>query len=157
MNKVCLSGRISTELEVKKTSTGESLLDFNLAVKRDYKNKEGKYDVDFIHIKAWGGTADYLANYGTKGSLIEVSGRIAVNEYQNYEGKKVTSVYVRSDGAEILARPQEKKTDGMDRPTIIAASPIVGRTQTTSNGDGRDVTGHYDNNVKIDTDELPFY
>lgn len=108
MNKVCLTGRISTELEIKKTSTGKSLLDFNLAVKRDYKNEEGKYDADFIHIKAWGGSADFLGRYAMKGSLIEVSGKIVVNEYQNSEGKKVTSVYVQTDSTEILSQPQKK-------------------------------------------------
>lgn len=108
MNKVCLTGRISTELEIKKTSTGKSLLDFNLAVKRDYKNEGGKYDADFIHIKAWGGSADFLGRYAMKGSLIEVSGKIVVNEYQNSEGKKVTSVYVQTDSTEILSQPQKK-------------------------------------------------
>lgn len=134
MNKVCLVGRISTELEIKKTSTGKSLLDFNLAVKRDYKNDEGKYDADFIHIKAWGGSADYLAKYGMKGSLIEVAGKIVVNEYQNSEGKKVTSVYVQVDGTEILAQPQEKKKDNF--------GGIASKSSES---------------VDISPDELPFY
>lgn len=132
MNKVCLTGRISTELEIKKTSTGKSLLDFNLAVKRDYKNEEGKYDADFIHIKAWGGSADFLGRYAMKGSLIEVSGKIVVNEYQNSEGKKVTSVYVQTDSTEILSQPQKK--DNFER-----------------------IESKSSESVDISPDELPFY
>lgn len=134
MNKVCLTGRISTELEIKKTPTGKSLLDFNLAVKRDYKNDEGKYDADFIHVKAWGGSADYLGRYAMKGSLIELTGKIVVNEYQNSEGKKVTSVYVQADGTEILAQPQEKKKDNFGSNASRSSE-----------------------SVDISPDELPFY
>lgn len=46
---------------------------------------------------------------------------------------------------------------GKSKPTVVATSPIVGQTQTTLSGNGRDLTGHYDNNVTIDESELPFY
>lgn len=84
-NIVYIIGRIA-KLEVH-----ENYGSFTLAVQREYKNKDGEYDTDFIYCKCFSFTAEYLGNYCNKGDLIGVKGRLQTN---TYEGKTTLEVIV---------------------------------------------------------------
>lgn len=115
MNNFCGVGRISRDIELKKTQSGTSVANFNLAINRQFK-KEGQPDADFIQCVAWGKTADNLANYMSKGSLIAIEGRMETRNYENADGQKiyVTEIicnnitYLDSKGNQA---PQETKKD----------------------------------------------
>lgn len=49
-NIILLEGRVATPLNFKETSTG-TLVTFNLAVKRNYRNKQGDFEVDYIPLR----------------------------------------------------------------------------------------------------------
>jgi len=87
MNQVSIVGRATKELELRKTQTGKSVLSFTVAVKRTYNRDE----TDFINCVAWEKTADILAQYGFKGCLLSLSGRIQPSTYDDKDGKKYTS------------------------------------------------------------------
>lgn len=133
MNKVCITGRIANELELKKTQTDKSVMEFGLAVKRDRKNANGEYPVDFIRVNAWEHNADYLSKYAQKGSMIGVTGRIETNTYENREGKKITNTFVQAESVEILLQPQKDSSNFGGKQSKSAQS------------------------VGIEPDELPFY
>lgn len=57
INSVNLSGYISNEIKYAVSNSGTQMAQFNLAVQRSFKNQEGKRDVDFINISAFGKTA----------------------------------------------------------------------------------------------------
>ena len=78
MNSVHIIGRVTKDLELRKTASGTSVIQFTLAVPR---NKE---EADFINFVAYGKTADNMSRYVHKGSQIAVEGRI---QTRNYEGK----------------------------------------------------------------------
>ncbi|MBQ4263103.1 MAG: single-stranded DNA-binding protein [Bacilli bacterium] len=89
MNKVVLIGRISNDLKLnvigeKKTST----IQFSLAVNRNYKNKDGKYDTDFINCVAFGNIADFINKYFKKGDELAVEGRVQTRTYEKDGNKK---------------------------------------------------------------------
>ena len=63
MNRCEFIGRPVKALELKKTSNGNNILTFTLAVKREYKNANGEYDSDFIRLKAFKNTANFISNY----------------------------------------------------------------------------------------------
>jgi single-strand DNA-binding protein len=52
---------------------------FSLAIKRDYKNNKGDYDVDFIPCEAWGKNAVNVHKYLKKGDILGVSGKLEIN------------------------------------------------------------------------------
>ena len=81
MNKVFLSGNISTDIELKQTSGGAPVSKFNLAVGR---MKDG---TDFVPIVAWNQIAENVKEFCQKGSRIIVEGRLQINDYEK-EGKK---------------------------------------------------------------------
>lgn len=92
MNFSVYTGRIATDLEVKQTQGGRSVLPFSIAVQRDYKNKStGEYDTDFFRCLATGGAADFLANYGSKGYMVGLQGKMQNNNYEKQDGTQVES------------------------------------------------------------------
>jgi len=109
VNKVSLTGRIANDLELKRTTTDKSVMEFNLAVKRDRKNASGEYPTDFIRVSAWEHNAEFLSKYARKGTMVGVTGRLETNSYDNKEGKKVTTTFITAETVEILAKPQEPK------------------------------------------------
>ena len=93
-NRVILSGNLVKDVEVKVTEGKDSkhVTSFTVAVHRT-RSKEDT--ADFINCVAWGIQADYLGNYGKKGSRIELEGQLHARSYEK-DGKKiyVTEVYV---------------------------------------------------------------
>lgn len=81
MNKVILSGRLTADPDTR--IIGEtSVTTFTLAVRRNYKNKDGEYDSDFIRCEAWGKTGKTIEEYFTKGSAIELIGSWLTGSYE---------------------------------------------------------------------------
>lgn len=83
INNVTLSGFLVRDIDFRKTTTNKSVASFTVAC-----NRIGE-GVDFISCQAWNASADYLSKYGSKGSKIELVGRIQVRDYKNKEGNKV--------------------------------------------------------------------
>lgn len=89
MNFSVYTGRITKELQLKQSKNGKSVLSFDIAVQRDYKNKQsGEYDSDFIPCLAIGGIAEFIANYANKGDFVTVSGRMQNNNFTRDDGSK---------------------------------------------------------------------
>lgn len=87
MNRVCLSGNLCKDVELKKTSSKKAVVSNTIAVSRDFKNDDGEYETDFIDIVVWEKTAEYLSKYAKKGDRIEVVGKWQVRKYQTSDGK----------------------------------------------------------------------
>lgn len=77
INRVTLIGRLTKKAELKSTPNGKSVCNFTLAVQRDKDN------TDFIPCVMWGKTAEVLAQYTDKGSLVGVDGRLQVRSYDS--------------------------------------------------------------------------
>lgn len=87
MNRVCLSGNLCKDIELKKTSSKKAVVSNTIAVSRDFKNDDGAYETDFINIVVWEKTAEYLSKYAKKGDRIELVGKWQVRKYQSSDGK----------------------------------------------------------------------
>lgn len=87
MNRVCLSGNLCKDIELKKTSSKKAVVSNTIAVSRDFKNDDGEYETDFINIVVWEKTAEYLSKYAKKGDRIELVGKWQVRQYQSSDGK----------------------------------------------------------------------
>lgn len=101
MNKVCLIGRSTGDIELKQTTTGREYVKFTLAVDRvlgkDARGN-GKQTADFISCVAWGQTAEFLNKYIRKGDRLGVTGKIQTGNYVNANGQKVytTDVFIEN-------------------------------------------------------------
>ena len=119
MNCVSLIGRLTKDVDIRKTKSGTSVAGFILAVdkglskqKRDEAEQAGRPTADFIYCQAWGKTAELLAKYCKKGSRIAVEGRIQTGSYQDKEtGKTVYTTDVVADRIEFLDSANEAKSE----------------------------------------------
>ncbi|UUV13616.1 single-stranded DNA-binding protein [Clostridioides difficile] len=103
MNQVVLVGRLTRDPELKYIpGTGTAVASFTIAVDRNYINKEGKRDTDFIPIEVIGKSAEYCANYITKGKLVALEGNIRVENYQTQSGEKRTFTKVSTKSVQSL-------------------------------------------------------
>lgn len=109
MNIVAIIGNLTKDVELKSTTSGIEVCTFTLGVKRNYPNKDGKYDSDFINFIAFKGTAEYISKYAKKGSKIAVEGRIQTRSYEK-DGKKVYVTEIIAESVHLLDSKKENTT-----------------------------------------------
>lgn len=102
LNRVVLVGRLTKDPEFKTTQNGVSVATFTLAVNRNFKNKNGEQQADFINVVVFRQQAENLNNYLSKGNLAGVDGRIQSRSYENKEGQRVYVTEVLADSVQFL-------------------------------------------------------
>ena len=106
-NFITITGNICNDLEVKES--GETkILNFTVAVRRKFKNKNGEYDTDFIRCVAFNKQCDFLTNYFKKGSPILIQGNLQSNTYETQTGEKRTSYNVIVENIDFFGRRNEQ-------------------------------------------------
>lgn len=110
INATVFTGRITKDLEIRKTGSGKSVLNFTLAVNRAFKS-QGQPDADFITMIAWDKTADTMAQYLNKGSLIGVEGRLQTGSYEDKDGKTVYTTDIVVNNFTFLESKQESQSN----------------------------------------------
>lgn len=86
MNVVILTGNLTRDPIVTKTSAGVPCASGSIAVKRDYKNQNGDYETDFIDFVAYRAQAEYLAEYAKKGGRVEIHGSWRTRKFTDQSG-----------------------------------------------------------------------
>lgn len=114
INRVVLIGRLTSDVDLKYTQSGTAVASFSLAVQRNFKNANGEYDTDFINCQIWRKSAEALANYTHKGSMIGIEGRIQTCNYENQQGQRVYVTEVIVDNFSLLdsKNAQNNQTSG---------------------------------------------
>lgn len=120
MNVVVLMGRVTSDIEVKKTPSDLSVARFNIAVDRPSKQGEEK-KTDFISVVAWRGTAEFVGKYFTKGQMIAIEGSIQTGSYEKDGIKRNTFDVVANNvsfcGGKSESKPVQEDAD----PLLIEA------------------------------------
>ena len=111
MNKIILLGRVAKDVELRTTTSGKSVATFTLAVNRDYKNAEGKYDADFIPCVAFEGKAETISKFVQKGDKFCVSGKVQTRNYDKADGSKAYVTEVIVDGFDFIEGKKDKPTN----------------------------------------------
>jgi single-strand DNA-binding protein len=129
VNRVVLIGRLTRDPELRTTTTGKSVCSFSIAVNKRFKPQDGSPDADFFRVSAWDSTAEFVANYLTKGRLCAVDGRLQSRKYTASDGTNREVVEVVADIVQGLDRPRED-AGGVPatreaEPVAVAAAPNV--------------------------------
>lgn len=101
INRVVLVGRLTKDPELRRTQNGTSVVSYTIAVNRRSQTP-GQPDADFINCVAWNKTAELMAQYLHKGSLIGIEGRIQTRSYENQQGQRVYVTEVVTDNVQFL-------------------------------------------------------
>lgn len=109
LNYTVLVGRLVDDPQLKELENGKKIINIKLAVPRDYKNSEGKYDTDFIKCTMLGDSFNSVKDYLQKGDLVGVKGRL-----QTYYNKKDENI-------------NEKITIRVEKISFLSKAKSVGR------------------------------
>lgn len=139
MNSINLVGRVAQDLELKKTSSGISVCAFTVAVDRP----KVKDVTDFINCVAWRQSAEYLCNYGVKGTRVAITGTLQSRKYEDKEGHKRTVFEVVADGINLILPPKGE---------VANKQP----TQTQKAPQNENLGANMEFEEISDSDELPF-
>ena len=80
LNQVVLIGRLTRDPTLNYSGQGRPVANFPLAIERNFKNKNGERDVDFIDVVAWNKQAELVAKHLGKGRLVGVTGRLQIRK-----------------------------------------------------------------------------
>ena len=145
LNKVILAGRLTTDPELKQTSSGVSTTSFHIAVNRLYE-RDGQREADFITIVAWRQTAEFICKYFKKGSAICLSGAIQTRSWTDQQGGKRYATEIIAEEAMFVDGKNDVQSENSAQSAYIQTSAIPTAAAT--------VTPKFEE-IKTD-DDLPF-
>ena len=102
LNLVVIVGRLVRDCTVYKTNEGQSVCNFSIAT-----NANGDTKAEFLDCTAWRQNADFLGNYGKKGNLYLIVGKIHKNARTMKDGTKRYEQVIECKTVESLTRKSE--------------------------------------------------
>ena len=94
LNHITIMGRLTKDVELRRTDSGVAVASFTVAVDRDFKSNNGEKETDFINCVAWKGTGEFVSKYFSKGKMAVVDGRLQMRNWTDKDGNKRTSAEV---------------------------------------------------------------
>lgn len=150
MNTVSLIGNLTRDIELRYSQSGTAFASGTIAVRRNFSNAQGEYESDFIGIKAFGKTAELLANHFKKGSKLGANGRIQTGRYENQQGQTIYTTDVVIDNITFI-EPKNNGTGVSNNQTNNYTQSNQNATQGTTGGNNDPFGGS-----TIDDNQLPF-
>lgn len=132
MNAVNLTGRLTSDVELKTTQNGKSVCSYTLAVNRP----KVKDTTDFIVCVTWNQGAEYLGKYAHKGDKVGVTGVLTSRSWQDKNGNNRVSFEVVTDTVEILANVANSQNAGQATNNSQSYQNAGGFTNTAAQQDG---------------------
>lgn len=87
LNRVCIMGRITRDLELRRTQDGTAVTRFTVAVDDDFKSKAtGEKKTYFLDVVAWRQSAEFVCQYFGKGRMVVVEGKLTVRDWKDKDG-----------------------------------------------------------------------
>lgn len=129
INRVVLVGRLTHDPQLRTTTSGKNVTDFQMAVQKRIKPMDGSPDADFFRVTCWGTTAEFVANYLAKGRLVAVDGRLQSRKYVASDGSNREVIEIVADSVQGLDRPRDDMGGGgashaaVATPSAVTAAP----------------------------------
>lgn len=156
INNVVLVGRITADPELRYSASGVAVSTFRLAVNRNFTSADGTREADFINCVIWRKSAETLANYARKGTLLGVTGRIQTRNYENQQGQHVYVTEVVAENFQLL----ESRSASDQRQSNNASTNSSGNYDQSNKNSvpdfGRDNDPFSGSSIDIGDDDLPF-
>ncbi len=155
MNKTFLIGRLTRDPELRYSSSNMAIVNFTIAIDRQFTNKDGQRETDFIRIVAYNKQAENVKKYVTKGALVAVDGRIQTGSYDDKDGKRVYTTDVVADRVQFLdTKNQSSQIDNSSdnvTPADFQAESSVNETNVSD-----DVFADFGSSIEISDDDIAF-
>lgn len=129
INRVCISGNLTREPELRATNGGMPILRFGVAVNDRRKNQQtGEWEdyPNFIDCTMFGNRAQSVAQYLHKGSKVSIEGKLRYSSWQAQDGTKRSKLEVIVDEIEFMSQQgQQPKAAPQAYAQAAPAAPMV--------------------------------
>ena len=139
MNVITLTGNATKDIELRYSPSGTGIATGTIAVRRDFKNKDGEYETDFINFVAIGKISEVMTNHIRKGDKFGITGRLQIRQWVKDNGDKQYFTEVVVNGFDF---PQKSQGNQQRQP-----QPNAGITDDPFTGGG---------SIDINSEDLPF-
>lgn len=103
-NRVILVGNLTRDPELRYTPSGQAVCNLGLAINREFKDKQDQKqkDTTFLRVTVWGKQGESCGTYLKKGRPVLVEGRLQSSNWEDKDGKKMSSVEVVAERVQFL-------------------------------------------------------
>ena len=147
VNSVILLGRLTKDPELRKTSSGTSFCRFTVACDKRKTKDDQDPGANFINCVSWRQNAEFISDYGRRGSQVAVEGSIETGSYTDRDGRKVYTTEVLVDRIQ-LAESKKQRSDYPSNGTSYTMAEASAHAN-----EGFDVG---DADAEVSGDDLPF-
>lgn len=143
--------RLGRDAELRKTESGEAVINLGFAYNYGRRDGEGKKPTQWVDAVLWGKKAEALAPYLLKGSSWECSlEEVRIEEFERRDGttgSKLTGRIALID----FASPKQQAADGAQRGAAPAPAPAAREPSPRPGPAARSASGFDDMD-----DDIPF-
>lgn len=117
LNKIQLIGRVGADPELRFTTDGTAVAQFNLATTKSWKKDGEKQEKTTWHkVIAWRKLAEIIGQYVKKGSLLYVEGELEIREFEDKQGVKRKTHEIIINDMKMLGGKREGGSSSSSRP-----------------------------------------
>lgn len=104
INRVILTGNLTSDPELRSLPSGTSVCKLRVAVNGRRKDNSGEWvdKANFFDVTVWGKQGENCAQYLSKGRPVAVDGRLEWREWETKEGGKRQAVDIVADTVQFL-------------------------------------------------------
>ena len=129
INRVCVTGNLTRDPELRAAQSGSQVLSFGIAVNDRRKNQQtGEWEdyPNFVDCTMFGTRAEKIANYLAKGSKVAIEGKLRYSSWER-DGEHRSKLEVIVDEIEFMSRRDEQDGAVINTPAPAPARPAVPR------------------------------
>jgi single-strand DNA-binding protein len=115
INRVCISGNLTRDCELRTTGGGMSILQLRLAVNDRRKNAAGEYEdaPNYVDVIVFGKRGESLSRFLSKGSKVFVEGKLRWSEWSDKNtGDKRQKLEVIADDVDLASKADSGSSSG---------------------------------------------
>lgn len=135
MNQCTIIGNLTSDPELRQTTSGKSVVKFTIAVNNGKDSEGNDRPADFITCQAWNKTTELVGRYCKKGKPIAVIGAFKTDKYQDKNHEDVThyNSYILVNSIEFVGggNNNSQQTQTAPAQTAAPAAPV----EAPSDGD----------------------
>ena len=115
MNSLNLTGRLTADPEMRATHSTTAVTQFRLAIQRRRSREGDDRGAVYVDVVTFGGLAESVGEYLTKGRRVAVSGRLERDEWETGAGERRSRHKVVANELEFLGGRREGREGEEDR------------------------------------------
>lgn len=115
INQIILVGRLTGDPEIEEYENGKKRTIINIAVQRQFKNIDNKYDTDFFRCVLWNGMASNTKNYCQRGDIVGVKGRVQNRNHVDSENNTRYITEIIAEKISFVSHSQKKENNSDEK------------------------------------------